>query len=52
VVRQGRALKATHVQGTLQVGGHSTTVASVTIEQLTDEFLQQKLLVLLQDVLK
>ena len=37
---------------TLQAGGHSSTVASVTIEQLTDEFLQQKLLVLLQDVLK
>ena len=36
---------------TLQSGGHSNIVASVRIEQLTDEFLQQKVLQLLQDVL-
>jgi hypothetical protein len=37
---------------TLQAGGHSHILASVTIEQLTDEFLQQKVLQLLQDVLR
>jgi hypothetical protein len=37
---------------TLQAAGHSSTVASVRIEELTDEFLQQKVLVLLRDVLK
>lgn len=37
---------------TLQAVGHSSTVASVTIEQLTDEFLQQRVLVLLQELLK
>jgi hypothetical protein len=36
---------------TLQSGGHTDTVASVKIEQLTDEFLQQKVLLLLQEVL-
>lgn len=36
---------------TLQSGGQSHTLGSVKIEQLTDEFLQQKVLQLLQDVL-
>jgi hypothetical protein len=36
---------------TLQPGGHSNTVASVKIEQLTEEFLQQQVLQLLQQVL-
>jgi len=36
---------------TLQSGGHSNTVASVKVEQLTDEFLQQKVLALLHEVL-
>lgn len=37
---------------TLQSSGHTNAVASVKIEQLTDEFLQQKVLLLLEEVLR
>jgi hypothetical protein len=37
---------------TLQSSGHTNAVGSVKIEQLTDEFLQEKVLLLLQEVLK